>query len=98
MEEETTNTITADAKENNNSDEMQDCEIQEENDNAKRLKTENANHNNTVSDTSLDLNEVVPSTSSDNCFPKAKLSKGRNYRSNKDDESSANERQVKSKK
>lgn len=78
----------SDVNENNTTEtevsEMEDTE------NAKRLKTE-LNYMDTVL-LNTESNDVEPSTSSNNCFPKAKMSKSRNYRKNKDEESSANER------
>lgn len=83
-------TAPSDGQENNNSQETDQCDVAEENDNAKRLKTE-ASHMEVSGSASGD-HEVEPSTSSNSCFPKAKASKGRNYRNSRDDESSANER------
>lgn len=65
----------------------------EQNENAKRLKTDMKVDEFEVAEcNTVDGKESKPSTSSNNCFPKAKTSKNRNYRKSKDEESSANER------
>lgn len=76
-----------DIKENNTTEETETRDV-EENDNAKRLKTDVID---SMEVSVSNESDTEPSTSSNNCFPKAKVSKTRNYRTSKDDESSANE-------